>query len=214
MLKELGAKAFSYGYACPVLMAATYNDDGTVNVMNLHEVARTNAGHLACCIGKGKKTHENIKKRRAFTLTLANRELMSAVDYFGTVSGYKVPDKFERAGLTAVKSSHVDAPIIVGSPVVIECELIEFVETADFTTVLGRVVNMAADESVLGEDGKIDTGKIGMIFCESFRAAISLVISRIVASGLFTQATNSLKVDLYASASLTVSGVARSGLLS
>ena len=94
-MKDLGAKAFSYGYACPVLMAATYNDDGTVNVMNLHEVARTNAGHLACCIGKGKKTHENIGKRRAFTLTLANRKLMS-------------------------------------------------------------------------EDGKIDTGKIGMIFYESF----------------------------------------------
>ena len=41
-MKDLGAKAFSYGYASPVLMAATYNDDGTVNVMNLHEVARTN----------------------------------------------------------------------------------------------------------------------------------------------------------------------------
>ena len=41
------------------------NDDGTVNVMNLHEVARTNAGDLACCIGKPKKTHENIEKRKA-----------------------------------------------------------------------------------------------------------------------------------------------------
>ena len=168
MMKDLGAKAFSYGYASPVLMAATYNDDGTVNVMNLHECARTNAGHLACCIGKGKKTHANIEKRRPFTLTLANRELMSAIDYLGTVSGYQVPDKFERTGLKAVKSQHIDAPIIVGSPVVIECELIEFVETAEFTTVLGRVVNLAADESVIGENGKIDTGKIGMIFYESF----------------------------------------------
>lgn len=44
-MKDLGAKAFSYGYASPVLMAATYNDDGTVNVMNLHEVTRTNAGN-------------------------------------------------------------------------------------------------------------------------------------------------------------------------
>ena len=75
-MKVLGAKAFSYGYASPVLMAATYNDDGTVNVMNLHEVARTNAGDLACCIGKPKKTHENIEKRKAFTLTLANESLM------------------------------------------------------------------------------------------------------------------------------------------
>ena len=67
-MKDLGANAFSYGYASPVLMAATYNDDGTVNVMNLHEVARTNAGDLACCIGKPKKTHKNIEKRKAFTL--------------------------------------------------------------------------------------------------------------------------------------------------
>ena len=167
-MKDLGAKAFSYGYASPVLMAATYNDDGTVNVMNLHGVARTNAGNLVCCIGKPKKTHANIEKRKAFTLTLANESLMKEIDYFGTVSGYQVPDKFERSGLKAVKSKFVDAPIIVGSPVVIECELIEFIETEHFTTVHARVVNMAADESVLGENGKIDTGKIGMIFYESF----------------------------------------------
>lgn len=43
-------------------MVATYNDDGSVNVMNLHECTRTNAGHLALCIGKPKKTHENIEK--------------------------------------------------------------------------------------------------------------------------------------------------------
>ena len=168
MMKDLGAKAFSYGYASPVLMAATYNDDGTVNVMNLHECARTNAGHLACCIGKGKKTHANIEKRRAFTLTLANRELMSAIDYLGTVSGFQVPDKFERTGLKAVKSQHVDAPIIIGSPVVIECELIEFVETAEFTTVLGRVVNLAADESVLGDGTEIRIEDIANISGELF----------------------------------------------
>ena len=93
---------------------------------------------------------------------------MKEIDYFGTVSGYNVPDKFERSGLKAVKSKYVDAPVIVGSPVVIECELIEFIETENFSAVLARAVNMAADESVLGENGKIDTGKIGMIFYESF----------------------------------------------
>ncbi len=74
---------------------------------------------------------------------------MKEIDYLGTVSGYRVPDKFERTGLKAVKSEHVDAPIIVGSPVVIECELIEFVETENFTTVLAKVVNMAADAKEL-----------------------------------------------------------------
>ena len=77
MMKDLGARAFNYGYASPVLMVATYNDDGSVNVMNLHECTRTNAGHLALCIGKPKKTHENIEKRGAFTLTLATKEMMA-----------------------------------------------------------------------------------------------------------------------------------------
>ena len=50
----------------------TYNDDGTVNVMNLHECMRTNAGDLALCIGPRSKTHENIKKRRAFTVVVCS----------------------------------------------------------------------------------------------------------------------------------------------
>ena len=69
-IKDLGATAFSYGYASPVLMAATYNDDGTVNVMNLHEVARTNAGDLICCIGKPKKTHEGKRSRSLLPMNL------------------------------------------------------------------------------------------------------------------------------------------------
>ncbi len=167
-MKDLGSRAFSYGYPSPVLMVATYNDDGTVNVMNLHECARTNAGHLALCIGEGKKTHKNVEKRHAFTLTLANKDLMKAVDYFGLVSGYKVPDKFEKTGLQAVKSRNVDAPVIVGSPLVIECELMNFIKTSNFTTVLGRIVNILADESILNEAGKIDSSKIGMLFFDSF----------------------------------------------
>ena len=111
----------------PILAVATYNDDGTVNVMALHEATVTVEGDLACCIGKVKKTHENIEKRRAFTVALVNRELLAAVDYFGTASGYRQADKFEKTGLNAVKSAHVDAPIIEGSPLVVECELKELV---------------------------------------------------------------------------------------
>lgn len=168
MMKDLGARAFNYGYASLVLMVATYNDDGSVNVMNLHECTRTNAGHLALCIGKPKKTHENIEKRGAFTLTLATKEMTAEVDYMGTVSGYRVPDKFEKAGMKAVKSDLVDAPIIVGSKVVLECEVIEFVDIPNFNCIVARVVNLKADESVLGANSKIDTSKIGMIFYESF----------------------------------------------
>ena len=73
---------------------------------------------------------------------------------------------FRNTSLSSLQGASLAASF--GSPVVIECELIEFVETENFTTELAKVVNMAADESVLGDNGKIDTGKIGMIFYESF----------------------------------------------
>lgn len=168
MMKNLGPNAFSYGYPVPVLMVGTYNDDGTVNVMNLHECTRTNAGDLALCIGPRSKTHENIQKRRAFTVALVNQNLIKEVDYFGTVSGHRVPDKFAKTGLKAVKSERVNAPIIEGSPLVIECELIEVVRENNFTTVLARIVNVAADESVLDKTGIIDVKKTGMLFFDSF----------------------------------------------
>ena len=169
-MKNLGANAFGYGYPVPVLLVAAYNDDGSVSVMNLHEAMRTNAGDLALCIGPRSKTRENILKRRAFTVSLVNKELMAEADYFGTVSGFRVPDKFARTGLKAVKSSFVNAPIIEGCPLVIECELIEIVGSMNFSTVLARIVNVAADESVLNENGKVDALKTGMILYDPFAA--------------------------------------------
>lgn len=167
-MKYVGRRALAYGYPMPILMVATYNDDGSINVMNLHEATLTVEGDMALCIGEGKKTHENIEKRKAFTIALVNRELMGAADYFGSVSGYREPGKFVRTGLKAVKSSHVDAPIIEGSPLVIECELKEFVRTMNFSTVIGAIVDVAADESVLDEAGKLDASKIGLLLYDSF----------------------------------------------
>lgn len=168
IMKDLGARAFGYGYPVPVLMVATYNDDGSVNVMNLHEAMRTNAGDLALCIGPRSKTHENISKRKGFTVALVNQKLMAAVDYFGTVSGHVVADKFVRTGLHASKSCYVNAPVIENSPVVYECELIEFVQKGRFTTVLATVKNILADESVINASGQIDALKTGMLLYDPF----------------------------------------------
>ena len=167
-MKYLGRRALSYGWPMPILAVATYNDDGTVNVMALHEATMTVEGDLACCIGEIKKTHENIEKRRAFTVVLVNRELLAAVDYFGTASGYRQTDKFTRTGLKAARSAHVDAPIIEGSPLVVECELKELVRTENFSTVIGTIIDVAADESVLSESGKADAERLGMVLYDSF----------------------------------------------
>jgi flavin reductase (DIM6/NTAB) family NADH-FMN oxidoreductase RutF len=168
MMKDLGPSGANYGHPMPVLMVGTYDENGTVDVMNLHWCTMSEGGHLTLCLGETKKTHENIKEMGAFTVALVNPLLMKEADYFGIMSGYKVPDKFARTGLNAVKSAHVNAPIIEGSPLVYECKLSEIVKTGHFHAVIGKIINVVADESVLDENGRLDAKKTGMLLFDSF----------------------------------------------
>ena len=62
----------------------------------------------------------------------------------------------KKAGFTTTKSEFVDAPVINELPVALECELIKVI---DGNMYLGKIVNVAADESVLSEEGKITLSK-------------------------------------------------------
>lgn len=104
----------------------------------------------------------------AFSVALATQSLMKEADFLGSVSGYRDSDKFAKAGLKATKSKYVNAPIIEESTLVIECELAEIVRGNHIHAIVGKMVNIAVDESVLNEKGKIDATKTGMLFFDSF----------------------------------------------
>lgn len=74
----------------------------------------------------------------------------------------------EKAGFTVRKSEFVDAPVINELPVALECELVGF---NDDGNVIGRIVNVCAETSVLGADGNIDLDKLGLIVFDPVAAA-------------------------------------------
>jgi flavin reductase (DIM6/NTAB) family NADH-FMN oxidoreductase RutF len=76
----------------------------------------------------------------------------------GIVSGNAVPDKFARAGFHATPSEFVNAPLIDELPMAMECELISYDPKS--CRLVGKIVNVSADESVLGETGKVDPKKL------------------------------------------------------
>jgi len=80
-------------------------------------------------------------------------------DYFGIATGKKV-DKFATTGLTPVKSDCVDAPYIREFPFILECKLIRTVEIGLHTQFIGEILDVKADEDILGRDGLPDIGKI------------------------------------------------------
>ena len=129
-------------YPMPVLMVASYDANEKVNVMNVAWGQICDMDKIILFIGEGKKTWLNIQQSKAFTVALADEAHVDVADFFGIASGNKMNDKFERTGYHAVKSDKVNAPIIEEFPVVMECELLEFLETEYVSGIVGKIVNV------------------------------------------------------------------------
>ena len=136
-------------FPMPVLMIATYNDDGTIDVMNAAWGTMLEKDQVILNLTETHKTVKNIRKRKAFTVSIANAKNVVAADYFGMVSGNNTVNKFENSGLTSVKSELVDAPIINEFPICLECELLE---NESNWGIVGKVINVSANEEVLNGD--------------------------------------------------------------
>ncbi len=149
-------------FPMPVLMVATYNEDGSVNVMNAAWGTMQERGTVALNLTETHKTVKNIKAKGAFTVSIADAAHVIEADYFGVESGNKVLDKFENSGLTASKSELVNAPIINEFPLCLECEFIEYQNGEYGCGVIGKVVNVTADEKVMVGD-KIDMSLVNAI---------------------------------------------------
>jgi flavin reductase (DIM6/NTAB) family NADH-FMN oxidoreductase RutF len=111
------------------------------------------------------KTAENLLARKAFTVSMATAQYVAACDYVGIVSGNKEPDKFAKAGFHATASRFVDAPLIDELPMALECEMISY--DPGTCRLVGRILNVSVDESVLGENGKVDVAKLRPITYDS-----------------------------------------------
>ena len=149
-------------FPMPVLMVATYNEDGSVNVMNAAGGTMQDRDKVALVLTETHKTVHNIKTRRAFTISIADADHIVQADYFGVVSGNKEPNKFANSGLTAEKSTYVDAPVINEFPLCLECEFIEYQADATGCGVIGKVVNISASDKVI-QDGKINMSLVNAI---------------------------------------------------
>ena len=167
MAKNFGIKP--YLFPMPVLMIATYNEDGSVDVMNMAWGGICGDDMVALNIEETRKTAKNIKARGAFTLSIASLPYLKQADYFGIVSGNDTPDKFAKSGLTAVKSTRVDAPVIEEFPITLECKAVEMENKSYGFRILGQIQNVLADESVLTEHGQVDPAKLQAFAFDQFQ---------------------------------------------
>lgn len=155
MRKNFGAKPVLY--PMPVLLIGSYDENGVPNVMNAAWGGISEENEISICVSEDHKTTSNVIKRGAFTVSVADAENTVAADYVGIVSANDLPDKVKRAGWHAIRSEFVDAPLFDELPMALECRLKSY--DGETCRMVGEIVNVCADERILGDDGKIDLSK-------------------------------------------------------
>ena len=165
-------------FPMPVLMIATYNEDGSVNVMNAAWGTMQERNMVALNLTESHKTVKNIKARGAFTVSIADAAHVTEADFFGMASGNKVTDKLAKSGLTASKAETVDAPVINEFPLCLECEFVEYQDNEYGCGVIGKVVNVTADERVM-VNGKPDMSLVNAIAFDPYTHGYYRVSERV-----------------------------------
>ena len=145
----------------PVWVIGSYDKEGKPNVMTSSWVGicSSKPASLMTCLREATYTHGNIMERKAFTVNIASESLAHMAAYVGRVSGRNV-DKFQKTGLTPVKSTLVDAPYIKEFPLVVECQLTKAVEVGSHTMFIGEIKDVKADKAILSETGVPDVEKL------------------------------------------------------
>lgn len=165
MRKNFGAKP--YLYPQPVMIIGTYDENGKPNAMNAAWGGIVGREEIIIDLSTHKTT-DNILKTKAFTVSIGDVENVIACDYVGLESANNTSDKMNKAGFTTTKSDFVNAPIINELPLALECELIKVIDESKY---LGRIVNVNADESIIGEDGEISLDKFSPITFDTAHSA-------------------------------------------
>lgn len=174
MRKNFGPK--SWMYPQPVLIIATYNEDGSCNAMNAAWGCISDVNQIAIYVSQTHKTAKNILSRKAFTVSMATADQVTACDYVGVVSGNNDPDKFSKTHWHTSKSEFVDAPVIDELPMTLECRMISY--DTETELLLGEIVNVSADESILTQD-QIDPMKLKPIAYDSCNHAYVVLSEKV-----------------------------------
>jgi flavin reductase (DIM6/NTAB) family NADH-FMN oxidoreductase RutF len=159
MKKSLGAKTIAY--PTPAWVVGSYDRDGKANGATIAwgGICCSDPPCVAISLRKATYTYHNIKERQAYTISIASEVHVKEVDYFGMASG-RDTDKFAATGLTAVKSDLVDAPYVQEFPLILECKVIHTIEIGLHTQFIGRIMDVKADQAVLGEKDAPDLLKL------------------------------------------------------
>lgn len=150
-------------YPAPAVVASAYDEDGKADCCTLAFATMCSHHPPAVMIAINttlkRKTLKSILHSKEFCVGFPSAEHVAEADYMGIASGYDT-DKISDVGFTLSDAEVVNAPIINEFRVSVECMVMHIAEVGSHTQITGEIVNVRADEAVIGEKNRIDFDKL------------------------------------------------------
>jgi flavin reductase (DIM6/NTAB) family NADH-FMN oxidoreductase RutF len=139
-------------YPLPAVMVSCGGEPEEYNIFTVSWTGTICTDPAMCYISVRPSRHSyNIIKRTGeFVLNLTTKKLAYATDWCGVRSGADY-DKFAEMGLTPGKALKVNAPVIMESPVNIECVVKEIKELGTHHMFISQVVAVQAENELIDE---------------------------------------------------------------
>lgn len=134
-------------YPLPAVLISCGEAEEEYNMLTVAWVGTICTNPAMCYISVRPERHsyDIIKRTKSFVINLTNEEMARATDWCGVRSG-KDYNKFQEMRLTPQMAQKVKAPIILESPLSIECEVVEIKELGSHHMFIANVVNVQAGE--------------------------------------------------------------------
>lgn len=140
-------------YPVPAVLVSCRDKKGNDNVLTVAWAGTicSDPAMLSISVRRERHSYPMLKESGEFVVNLVTSDLVWATDYCGVKSG-KDEDKFQNAKLTKGEAELVNAPIIMESPVNIECKVKQVIELGSHDMFLAEVVNVQVSDTYM--DGK------------------------------------------------------------
>lgn len=99
---------------------------------------------------------------KEFVINLPPASLAREVDFVGIYTGAKM-NKFEKTGLTPIKSKAVCPPTVAECPIALECRVFEVLKMGSHDVFMADILSVSCKEELLDADGKIHFEKADLL---------------------------------------------------
>lgn len=151
-------------YPLPAVLVTCRGKDGQENVFTVAWTGTvcTNPPMAYISVRPSRYSFDLIKETGEFVINLTTEDMDFATDFCGVQSGRDV-DKFKKCNLHTEEAEQVNVPMLVESPVNIECKVREIHEYGSHHMFVADVLAVHADETYMDEKGKFDLEKARLL---------------------------------------------------